>query len=47
MATDSLLSDGCAAFAAGQFVAAEAAFRALAAQQPNDAEALSNLAAGT
>ena len=45
MAGAALLAEGCAAFAAGQMAAAEAAFRALADRPPGDAEALSNLAA--
>ena len=45
MAGRDLLAEGCAAFAAGQFSVAEAAFRALADRAPDDAEALSNLAA--
>ena len=45
MAAGSLLAEGCAAYAAGQLAAAEAAFRALADRAPDDAEALSNLGA--
>ena len=45
MAGRNLLAEGCAAYAAGQLEAAEAAFRALAAELPEDAEALSNLGA--
>ena len=45
MADADLLAEGCAAYAAGQLVVAEAAFRALADRLPDDAEALSNLAA--
>ena len=45
MAQPELLAQGCAAYAAGQLAEAELAFRALAGQLPDDAEALSNLAA--
>ncbi len=45
MAAGSLLAEGCAAYAAGQLAAAEAAFRTLADRAPGDAEALSNLGA--
>jgi Flp pilus assembly protein TadD len=44
MADETLLKQGCAAFAAGRLAEAETAFRALAASCPDPVEALSNLA---
>ena len=45
MTRETLLATGAAAFAAANLPAAEAAYRAILAATPNDAEALSNLAA--